>query len=183
MPANIEDLTINSALQIKNEMTPDMNHILFVFKVGANGKPVQGTQGWYKIQDLITAFGNEAGTKIELLEQVATEKTVELNTYTSTKKNELNTHTSQKKTELDNHTNTKKDELDTYETSKESELNTYTVAKKQELDTYESSKEEELNTYTTTKRLEITSHTETKKNELSAIMAQVGLYDSSYSAL
>ena len=183
MAVNTEAVKIDDVLSMKNPSTPSKDHALFVFKVDSNGDPEKGTQGWYKIQDLITAFGNETGTKIELLEQVATEKTAELNTYTSTKKNELNTHTSQKKTELDNHTNTKKDELDTYETSKESELNTYTAEKKQELDTYESSKEEELNTYTTTKNSEITSHTETKKNELSAIMAQVGLYDSSYSAL
>ena len=71
MPTNIEDITINSALQIKNEMTPDMNHILFAFKVGANGKPVQGTQGWYTIGTLIDTLGADATAAKKLAERYA----------------------------------------------------------------------------------------------------------------
>ena len=70
MPANI-DITINSALQIKNEVTPTDDHVLFVFKLGSDGKPVQGTQGFYSVEELIDTLGADATAAKKLAERYA----------------------------------------------------------------------------------------------------------------
>lgn len=71
MPANIENITINSALQIKNEVTPSDDHVLFVFKLDSNGKPVQGTQGFYSVEELIDTLGADATAAKKLAERYA----------------------------------------------------------------------------------------------------------------
>lgn len=53
-------VTINSTFPMEAAQTPSTEHCIFAFKVGTDGKPIKGSQGWYKISDLLTALGQDA---------------------------------------------------------------------------------------------------------------------------
>lgn len=53
-------IVLDSTLNMAAAQTPTNNHVLFVFKIGADGIPTKGSQGWYKIGTLIQVLGQEA---------------------------------------------------------------------------------------------------------------------------
>ena len=53
-------VVIDSTFSMAQSQTPSKEHSLFVFKVGSDGKPEKGSQGWYKIQTLLDALGKIA---------------------------------------------------------------------------------------------------------------------------
>ena len=54
------NVKIDSTFSMAQSQTPTKDHVLFVFKIGTNGKPQRGSQGWYTIQALLTALGQAA---------------------------------------------------------------------------------------------------------------------------
>ena len=60
MPIDTSNVTIDDTLPMQSQMSPGAEHSIFAFKVGADGAPVKGSQGWYKISTLIDALGQEA---------------------------------------------------------------------------------------------------------------------------
>ena len=53
-------IVLDSILNMTAAQTPTNDHVLFVFKIGADGIPTKGSQGWYKIGTLIQVLGQEA---------------------------------------------------------------------------------------------------------------------------
>ena len=53
-------IVIDDTYSMDEQQTPSMEHSLFAFIVGENGKPTKGTQGWYKISTLIQTLGQVA---------------------------------------------------------------------------------------------------------------------------
>lgn len=62
MPDTIDTSKINidSTYSMAQAQTPSKEHSIFAFKVGSDGKPEKGTQGWYTIQALLDALGQIA---------------------------------------------------------------------------------------------------------------------------
>ena len=54
------NIKIDSTYSMAEQQTPSLEHSIFAFKIGTNGKPERGTQGWYKIQTLIDTLGKVA---------------------------------------------------------------------------------------------------------------------------
>ena len=53
-------INIDSTFSMAQSQTPSEDHSLFAFKIGSDGKPEKGTQGWYTIKALIAALGKVA---------------------------------------------------------------------------------------------------------------------------
>lgn len=60
MPIDTSNITIDDTLPMQSQMSPGTEHSIFAFKVGTDGAPVKGSQGWYKISTLIDTLGQEA---------------------------------------------------------------------------------------------------------------------------
>ncbi len=62
MPDTIDTSKINidATYSMAQEQTPSRDHSIFAFKVGSDGKPEKGTQGWYTIQTLLDTLGQIA---------------------------------------------------------------------------------------------------------------------------
>ena len=62
MPDTVDtsNITIDSTFSMAASQTPSEDHSLFAFKVGTDGKPVKGSQGWYTIKLLIQTLGKVA---------------------------------------------------------------------------------------------------------------------------
>ena len=85
MPDTVDtsNITIDSTFSMAASQTPSEDHSLFAFKVGTDGKPVKGSQGWYTIKLLIQTLGKvatdaeagavEAKTAIEQMQSAITE--------------------------------------------------------------------------------------------------------------
>ena len=53
-------IKIDSTYSMAEQQTPTLEHSLFAFKIGTDGKPQRDTQGWFKIQTLIDTLGKVA---------------------------------------------------------------------------------------------------------------------------
>ena len=62
-------VVIDSTFPMEQQQEPSEDHSLFVFKIGTDGKPERGSQGWYKIKTLIDALGQKATEALEMVEQ------------------------------------------------------------------------------------------------------------------
>ena len=54
------NIKIDSTYSMAEQQTPTLEHSLFAFKIGTDGKPQRDTQGWFKIQTLIDTLGKVA---------------------------------------------------------------------------------------------------------------------------
>ena len=54
------NIKIDSTYSMAEQQTPSLEHSIFAFRIGTDGKPERGTQGWYKIQTLIDTLGKVA---------------------------------------------------------------------------------------------------------------------------
>ena len=53
-------IVIDSTFSMAQSQTPSDEHSIFAFKIGADGRPERGSQGWYKIQTLLDSLGKIA---------------------------------------------------------------------------------------------------------------------------
>ena len=60
MAVNTENIVIDDILTMEDKQKPTEDHSVFTFKVGSDGRPEKGSQGWYTIGELIDDFGEEA---------------------------------------------------------------------------------------------------------------------------
>lgn len=60
MAVNTENIVIDDILTMEDKQKPTEGHSVFTFKVGSDGRPEKGSQGWYTIGELIDDFGEEA---------------------------------------------------------------------------------------------------------------------------
>ena len=58
--ADTSNIKIDSTYSMAEQQTPSLEHSIFAFRIGTDGKPERGTQGWYKIQTLIDTLGKVA---------------------------------------------------------------------------------------------------------------------------